>query len=102
MYWSTGSQRSTASRVMASGARGLQKRAKYQDDSTKVSKVSVSRSAAAPQVGQSTRFQLGWLSSGLPGLSRSMSSGRVTGRSASGTGTTPQAGQCTTGIGQPQ
>ncbi len=45
MYWSTGSQASTASRVTGAAARGEQKRAKYQELSTKVSQVSVSRRA---------------------------------------------------------
>jgi hypothetical protein len=45
----------------------LAKRMKYQLRSTKVSSVSVSRRAAAPQRGQSALFQLGWRSSGLPG-----------------------------------
>ena len=35
--------------------RGLQKRSKYQEDSTKVSIVSVSRHASPPQLGQDTR-----------------------------------------------
>ena len=42
---------------------------KYQLDSKKVSNVSVSRLALSPQVGQRTFFQVGWWSSGLPGLS---------------------------------
>jgi hypothetical protein len=62
-----------------SAARGEQKRAKYQDESTKVSKVSVSRRAGLPQQGQATCFQLGWWSSGLPGLEKSTSSGSTTG-----------------------
>ena len=74
-------------------ARGLQKRAKYHDESTKVSSVSVSRSAFLPQRGQATCFQVGWRASGLPGWSKVTSSGSVTGRSFSGTGTTPQAPQ---------
>ncbi len=83
-------------------SRGEQKRAKYQDDSTNVSSVSVSRSAAAPQVGHETCFQRGWCSSGLPGFSKSMSSGSSIGKSLSGTGTVPHASQFITGIGQPQ
>jgi len=81
---------------------GEQNRAKYQLLSTKVSKVSVSRRAAAPQTGQATCFQVRWWSSGLPGVSKVTSSGSRTGRSASGTGTGPQASQWMTGIGQPQ
>ena len=62
---------STAARVTGSAARGEQKRAKYQELSTKVSQVSVSRRAGLPQRGQATCFQVGWWSSGLPGPSRS-------------------------------
>ena len=56
MYWFTGSQRFTAS--VAKGAvssRGLRKRMKYHEESTKVSIVSVSRRAGPPHRGQSTR-----------------------------------------------
>jgi hypothetical protein len=45
---------------------GSVKRAKYQLESTKVSSVSVSRTAALPQDGQGTCFQVGCLASGLP------------------------------------
>ena len=76
--------------------------AKYQDESTKVSSVSVSRRAGPPQAGQATCFQVGWCSSGLPGLSKSTSSGSTTGSWSSGTGTMPQPSQWMTGIGQPQ
>ena len=38
---------------------GAQKRAKYQELSTKVSNVSVSRRAGSPQRGQATCFQVG-------------------------------------------
>ena len=68
----------------------------------KVSKVSVSRFAGLPQDGQATCFQVGWCSSGLPGLSKLTSSGSVTGSWSFGTGTMPQAAQWITGIGQPQ
>ena len=101
-YWSTGSQWSMAARSSGTSALAQAKRAKYHDESTKVSKVSVSRAASVPQDGQATCFQVGWRSSGLPGWSNVTSSGRVTGRSASGTGTMPQDGQWITGIGQPQ
>ena len=68
MYWSTGIQRATASGDVGSSAfHGSVKRRKYQDESTNVSIVSVSRRAGAPQVGQGTCFQVGWLASGLPG-----------------------------------
>jgi hypothetical protein len=79
MYWSTGNHASTAPRVTGSGARGEQKRAKYQELSTKVSQVSVSRRAVLPQDGQSTCFHAGWWSSGLPGREKSTSSGSFTG-----------------------
>ena len=55
------------------------------------------RSAGRPRASRS-----GWRSSGLPGRPKSTSSGSVTGSSASGTGTMPQAAQWMTGIGQPQ
>ena len=57
---------------------------------------------AAPQRGQSTTGQVGWRSSGLPGREKSTSSGSSTGNCSRGTGTTPQAAQWITGIGQPQ
>ena len=38
----------------------------------------------------------------FPGMSKETSSGKVTGRSAIGTGTMPQASQWMTGIGQPE
>ena len=50
------------------------KRAKYHDDSKKVSKVSVSLIAGFPEYGHVVNFQVGWFSSGLPGLDRSISS----------------------------
>ena len=103
MYWSTGSQRSTTLRsVGAVVIHGSVKRAKYQDESTNVSMVSVSRRAGLPHCGQATFFQVGWRSSGLPGRSKVTSSGSFTGRSFSGTGTTPQLSQWMIGIGQPQ
>ena len=86
----------------ARSAQGAVKRAKYQDESTNVSIVSVSRRASLPHCGQATCRQVGWRSSGLPGRSNSTSSGSLTGRSAFGTGTTPQSSQWITGIGQPQ
>src|ERR1700716_1668593 len=92
----------TARSVGAVSIQGSVKRMKYQDESTKVSMVSVSRVAGSPQLGQVTCFQVGWRSSGLPGRSKSTSSGNVTGRSLCGTGTTPQVLQWMTGIGQPQ
>ena len=82
--------------------RGAVKRTKYQEQSTNVSIVSVSRVAGSPHCGQSTCFHVGCRSSGLPGLSNVASSGSLTGRSFAGTGTTPQSSQWMTGIGQPQ
>ena len=53
MYWSTGIQYFTSSRSnMPRSSLGLQKRSKYQEDSTKVSMVSVSRLAGFPHRGQ--------------------------------------------------
>ena len=86
----------------ASASQGAVKRAKYQDESTKVSMVSVSRRAAAPHRGQGTSRQAWSRSRGLPGWSKETSSGSVTGRSSTGTGTGPQASQWMIGIGQPQ
>src|SRR5271169_5014204 len=103
IYWSTGSHPSTALRsVGAVAIHGSVKRAKYQDESTKVSMVSVSRRAGPAHCGHFTFFQVGWRSSGLPGLSKVTSSGNVTGRSLTGTGATPHLSQWMTGIGQPQ
>ena len=103
IYWSTGIQFATASAVVgASAFHGSVKRRKYQDESTNVSIVSVSRRAGAQHFGQATSRQVGWRSSGFPGWSKLTSSGSTTGRSATGTGTTPQASQWMTGIGQPQ
>ena len=75
---------------------------KYHDESTKVSIVSVSRRAARPQLGQATFRKDSHLFSGLPLPSGTRSSGSTTGRSRSGTGTTPQASQWMIGIGVPQ
>ncbi len=79
--------------VGAVSIHGSVKRAKYHDESTKVSIVSVSRTAGFPHFGQLTCFQVGWRSSGLPGRLKSTSSGSFTGRSAAGTGTIPQSSQ---------
>ncbi len=102
IYWLTGSQASATSGRVGVLACGAVKRTKYQDESTNVSIVSVSRVATPPQLGQATCFQVGCRSSGLPGASKVTSSGSFTGRSASGTGTTPHSAQWMTGIGQPQ
>ena len=64
---------------------------KYQDESTKVSMVSVSRRALLPQQGQTTpAWKASLLISGLPEPSGTRSWGRTTGRSLAGTGTAPQ------------
>src|SRR6185503_12071236 len=103
MYWSTGIHLlATAGVVAEFSFHGSVKRMKYQDESTKVSMVSVSRRAPPPQDGHFTLVNAGLRSSGLPGLSKVTSSGRRTGRSLSGTGTTPHLSQWMTGIGQPQ
>ena len=75
---------------------------KYHELSTKVSIVSVSRRAGRPQLGQATLTKAACWASGLPEPSGIRSSGRTTGRSFSGTGTTPHAPQWTIGIGVPQ
>ena len=91
MYWSTGSQRSSA------------KRMKYHDESTNVSIVSVSRTAGPPQTGQVVLRKPSWCLSGDSPVGRnSTSSGASTGSWSSGTGTMPWSGQYTTGMGQPQ
>ncbi len=65
--------------------------------------VSVSRRAAPPHFGHTAWTKASDFSRGLPSTPRnSTSSGSNTGRSASGTGTTPQAGQWMAGIGVPQ
>ena len=81
---------------------GAVKRAKYHDESTKVSMVSVSRRAGPPHAGHATCAHVGCRSSGLPGLSNVASSGSRTGRFSRRSGTMPQAAQWITGIGQPQ
>ena len=75
---------------------------KYQDESKKVSMVSVSRRAGLPQLGQAQDRKASFLASGLPLPSGIRSSGSTTGRSFSGTGTGPQSGQWMMGIGVPQ
>ena len=55
--------------------------------------VSVSRRAGLPQVGQSTVRNAVCLLSGLPLPSGTQSSGKTTGKSFSGTGTSPQLAQ---------
>ena len=55
---------------------------KYQDESTKVSIVSVSRRAGLPHDGQRQARNFSLLSSGLPLPSGTRSSGSTTGRSS--------------------
>ncbi len=65
--------------------------------------VSVSRRAGPPHEGQATFTNPSWRASGdSPPGAKSTSSGSSTGRSASGTPTSPQLGQWMIGIGAPQ
>jgi len=75
---------------------------KYHALSTKVSIVSVSRRAGRRHFGHATSMKAWFLTSGLPEPSGMRSSGRTTGSSRSGTGTTPHASQWMIGIGVPQ
>ena len=59
MYWSTGSHLPAALPSIGTDARGAQNRAKYHDESTNVSRVSVSRRAACLHFGQGVFFQVG-------------------------------------------
>jgi hypothetical protein len=102
MYWSTGSQYRVRASTIAWSLSGQAKRRKYQDESTKVSMVSVSRRASAPQAGHLQRQNDGSLASGLPLPSGTRCSGSTTGNCASGTGTSPHCSQWISGIGQPQ
>src|SRR5690242_13234351 len=102
MYWSTAIQYCARSSIIAFSWPGQQKRAKYHDESTNVSMVSVSRLAARPHDGHWVLTNSGSLLSGLPVPSGTRCSGSCTGSSSSGTGTSPQDGQCTIGTGQPQ
>ena len=67
-----------------------------------VSKVSVSRRASAPHLGQAVSTNSGSRARGEPPPSTSTSSGSRTGSWSSGAGTIPQASQWTMGTGQPQ
>src|SRR5881398_1753115 len=95
MYWSTGIHRSTAALSNgSSAAHGSQKRKKYQDESTNVSIVSVSRVAGPPHFGQLVFTNSGTLFKGdSPVPVNSALSGSITGKSFSGTGTMPQVSQ---------
>ena len=103
-YWFTGSQPSTASRLKGSSVLlGSLKRRKYQLEHMKVSMVSVSRRAGLPQQGQGTCTQASsWARGEAPLPLKATSRGSSTGNCSAGTGTTPQASQWITGIGQPQ
>ena len=68
----------------------------------KVSKVSVSRSALPPHLGQVVSMNSGIFLIGEPTPSKATSSGSTTGSCSAGTGTAPQVGQLMIGIGQPQ
>ena len=104
VYWSAGIQRSTGPRSKGrSSSRGEQYRKKYQDESTKVSMVSVSRRAGFPQRGQVTLTNPSRFASGdSPCGEKSTSWGSTTGRSSSGTGTSPSSWQWMMGMGAPQ
>ena len=88
MYWSTGIQRSAAfSSTGAAVSHGSQKRRKYQDESTNVSIVSVSRCARWPQRGQVVHRKASSFRSGDSPVGRNWtSSGNRTGRSLFGQG----------------
>src|ERR687886_441396 len=102
-YWSTGSHFSTSATSNGTSSRPTEQyRRKYQDESTNVSIVSVSRSAGPPQRGQSTLTQSVAAPSGeVPLGCRSSPAlgGSVTGSWSSGTGTSPSTGQWMIGIG---
>src|SRR3989442_15594327 len=102
MYWSAAIQYFARSSTMHSSWSGQAKRMKYQDESTNVSMVSVSRFAALRHFGHLQFTNDGVLASGLPVPSGTRFSGRTTGSSSSGTGTSPQASQWTIGVGVPQ
>ena len=82
---STGIQYSARASTIAF-ASGQQKRAKYQDDSKNVSKVSVSRRPRPPP-GSAALVKAGRLSSGEDTPLHSMSSGSVTDNCAGSSGT---------------
>src|SRR5256714_11002395 len=75
----------------------------YQDESTKVSNVSVSRFAGPPHFGQLVSTNSGSCASGDPPRPVNCASrGSTTGSWSSGTGTVPSVGQYTMGMGVPQ
>src|SRR6266568_5652074 len=75
----------------------------YQDESTNVSMVSVSRFAGPPHLGQVVFTNDATFANGDPPRPVNWTSrGSTTGSWSSGTGTTPSVSQYTTGIGVPQ
>ena len=80
---------------------GEQNLKKYQEESTKVSRVSVSLTAFSP-VESLVNFHVGWFSNGLPLTFKSTSSGSKTGKSFFSTGCASPFWLYTMGIGQPQ
>src|SRR3989338_4788171 len=104
IYWSTGIQHFTTSLLkgllFSLGEAYLKK---YHDESTKVSIVSASLLAGFPHFGHFTFINFSdWARGEAPSPVSFTSSGRTTGRSLYGTGTTPQLSQYIIGIGQPQ
>src|ERR1700744_3047528 len=83
---------------------GSGNRMKYQEESTNVSIVSVSRLAGPLQLGHLQLTHSSILSKGLPvcPLIEESRGGSRTGRSSLGTATVPHVEQCTIGIGVPQ
>jgi len=102
VYWSTAIQYRARSSTIDFAWSGQAKRAKYQDESTNVSMVSVSRFAGLPQLGQVVFTKDGSLFADCPCHLATKSSGSLTGNWSSGTGTSPQDGQWMIGTGQPQ
>ena len=103
VYCVTGIHFATSSTENARSANFPVKRRKYQDESTKVSIVSVSRFAGPPHFGHVTLTKPSCLASGdSPCGEKSTSSGSRTGSSSSGTPTSPHVGQWMIGIGAPQ
>src|SRR3990172_3049013 len=95
IYWSTGSQYAALS--LSNGPLsffGSVYLAKYHDDSTNVSIVSVSLFASSPQLGHLTLTKDSVSFNGEPPSPVNLTSvGSSTGRSLSGTGTTPHFSQ---------
>src|SRR5216684_1507240 len=104
MYWSTGNQYFTSSGSKGARLFVLSRyRRKYQDESTNVSMVSVSRRAAPPHFGHFAFTNSSTPASGdCPSPVNFGSGGSRTGSCSSGTGTRPHFSQYSTGIGVPQ